>query len=49
MNADKEAIVEMLATAADLIEALEGNEDAFTKAINHIEEAIDIVLKYAEE
>lgn len=42
-----ENIVEMLASAADLIEGLDGNEDALTKAINHIEQAIEIVNKYA--
>lgn len=49
MNADKEAIVEMLATANDLIESLDGNEDALQKAIDRIEEAISIIEKYAVE
>ena len=49
MNADKEAIVEMLAAACDQVEGLDGNEDALQKAMNHIEEAIDIILKYAVE
>lgn len=47
MNADKEAILEMLATAADMIEGLDGNEDAFLKAVDHIEAAIELVTKYA--
>lgn len=46
---DKEEIVEMLATAADLVEGLDGNEDALTRAIEHIEAAIGIINKYATE
>lgn len=45
----KEEIVELLATAADLVEGLDGNEDALTQAINHIETAITIINKYATE
>lgn len=44
---DKDEIIEMLATAADLVEGLDGNEDALTRAINHIEEAIELITKYA--
>ena len=47
MNADKEAIVEMLSNAADLTESLEGNEDALEKAMEHIDQAIDLIVKYA--
>jgi ABC-type transporter Mla subunit MlaD len=46
---DKEEIVEMLATAADLVEGLDGNEDALTRAIDYIEKAIELVNKYATE
>ena len=49
MSQDKEDIIEMLAAAADLIESLEGNEDALEKAIDKIEEAIELVQKYAIE
>jgi len=39
----------MLNNAFEIIEGLEGNEDALTKAMEHIDQAIAIIEKYAAE
>ena len=46
---DKQEVIDMLNSAMDLIEGLDGNEDALTKAMEHIDQAIDLIVKYAAE
>ncbi len=44
---EKQECLDMLNNAMDLIEGLDGNEDALTKAMDHIAAAISIIDKYA--
>ncbi len=44
---EKQEVLDMLNNAMDLIEGLEGNDDALTKAMDHIATAINIIDKYA--
>ena len=46
---DKQDVIDMLNSAMDLMEGLDGNEDALTKAMEHIDQAIDLIVKYAAE
>ena len=46
---DKQEVIDMLNNAMDLMEGLDGNEDALTKAMEHIDQAIDLIVKYAAE
>ena len=46
---DKQEAIDMLNNAVDLIQSLDGNEDALEKAMEHIDKAIDLVVKYAVE
>ena len=46
---DKQDVIDMLNGAMDLMEGLDGNEDALTKAMEHIDQAIDLIVKYAAE
>lgn len=46
---EKQDVLDMLNNALDLIEGLEGNDDALEKAMTHISQAISIVEKYAVE
>ena len=46
---DKQDVIDMLNNAMDLMEGLDGNEDALTKAMEHIDQAIDLIVKYAAE
>lgn len=45
----KQEIIEALANLNLDIEGLDGNEDALTKAMEHIDQAIDLLVKYAVE
>ena len=44
---EKQEVLDMLNSAIDLVQELEGNEDALNKAMEHIDQAIDIIVKYA--
>ncbi|MFM9150797.1 MAG: hypothetical protein ACKOPU_00750 [Candidatus Planktophila sp.] len=46
---EKQDVLNLLNNAADLLEGLEGNEDALEKAMTHIMSAINIIDKYAIE
>ena len=46
---DKQDVLNMLNGALELIEGLDGNEDALEKAMGHIDQAIDLIVKYAVE
>ena len=46
---EKQEVLDVLNNAIDLLQNLEGNEDALNKAMNHIDQAIDIIVKYAAE
>ena len=49
MNADKDAVTNMLEQILDLIEGLDGNEDALEKAMEHIVQARGLIQQYAIE
>ncbi len=44
---EKQECLDMLNNAMDLIEGLDGNEDALQKAMDHLAAAISIIDKYA--
>lgn len=44
---EKQDVLDLLNNAADLLEGLEGNEDALEKAMAHITAAMDLIVKYA--
>ena len=44
---EKQEVLDFLNNALDLIQSLDGNEDALEKAMEHIDQAIDLVVKYA--
>lgn len=44
---EKQEVLDFLNNAMDLIEGLDGNEDALQKAMDHIAAAINIIDKYA--
>ena len=43
---EKQEVLDMLKSAIDLIQELSGNEDALEKAMDHIDQAIDLIIKY---
>ena len=47
VDMDKQEAIDMLNNAVDLIQSLDGNEDALEKAMGHIDQAIDLIVKYA--
>jgi len=44
---DKQEVIDMLNSVIDGIQGLYGNEDALEKAMTHIDQAIDLLQKYA--
>jgi len=44
---EKQEVLDLLNNAADLMESLDGNDDALEKAMTHIMTAINIIDKYA--
>lgn len=46
---EKHEVLDMLSNAIDLLQELNGNEDALETAMGHIDQAIDLIVKYAVE